>query len=69
VHRKVDLPVAKRTLELLGEEPFAADLGQRLAARLRAIPGRVEDANLTPKLRPCRLEKTNDELGLCSREG
>ena len=32
VHGEVDLAVAERPLELLGEEPLAADLGKRLAA-------------------------------------
>ena len=39
VHGEVDLAFAKRSLELGGEEALPADLGKRLAARLRAIAG------------------------------
>ena len=39
VNREVDLAVAERSLELGREEPLAADLGKRLAARLRPVAG------------------------------
>ena len=45
VHGEVDLAVAERPLELGGEEALAADLGQRLAARLRPVAGGRDHAS------------------------
>ena len=68
VHGEVDLAVPERPLELLGEEPLAADLGQRLARRLRAVARRRDHSRLALEVRPGGRQQADDRVGLRPRE-
>ena len=58
VDGEVDRPVAQRLLELGGEEALAADLGQRLAARLRPVAGGHDGVLLAGEARPGRRSRS-----------
>ena len=68
VHGDVDLAVPERSLELLGEEPLAADLGQRLARRLGAVARRRDHSRLALEVRPGGRQHADDRVGLYARE-
>ena len=68
VDRDVDLTVEQCPLELGGEEALAADLGQRLAACLRPIPGRGDHARLALETGARRRQQLGHEVGLGARE-
>ena len=67
VHREVDLAVAQRPLELGGEEPLAADLGQRLAARLGPVAGRRDHACLALETRATPPSADATTRSVCAR--
>ena len=68
VHGEVDVTLAQRSLELGREETLSADLGKRLATRLRAVACGRDDPRLALEVGPRAREQPDDDVGLRSRE-
>ena len=69
MHRKIDAAVEQRLVDLLGEQPFAADLGERPV--LHPVAGRADRDDLDHpgrrELGMRRQQAVAHQLGLAQR--